>query len=299
VSDVCSPDEEPAKSLYLKKQLPFPHQARTLRELERNRASGGHRAKPRDSSCRLSCSSLGHWDDGGKAWCPTYGPGDLHVGALDACFSSRLHLCDSNSTLGIPWMVACLSGDDRGNSRLNIRRYFLGEPLIWQVVAAAFLVIVGAVFLTEQRESPKPKAWLGAAFALITGVLWGFAETVPAKLALQAGMTPETLLLVFALSGALGMFALVPILRPRIPRRVERRGVLFVALSAVCGAFLGWLLWLHALNMAPASVISPIRGSTLLFAFVYSVLFLKERPTLRALVGIAFVSCGVLLVSLS
>ncbi len=174
----------------------------------------------------------------------------------------------------------------------------LGEPLLWRIVVAAVLVIAGAVFLTERRRSAKPKVWLGAGFALITGILWGFAETVPAKLALQGGMSPETLLLVFALSGALGMFALLPILRPRIPRRVERRGILFVVLSAIGGAFLGWLLWLHALNLAPASVISPIRGSTLLFAFAYSVLFLKERPTPRAFVGIALVAAGVLLVSL-
>ncbi len=175
----------------------------------------------------------------------------------------------------------------------------LGEPLLWEIVAGAVLVIVGAIFLTKRGTKGEPKALLGAGFALITGILWGFAETVPAKLALQAGMSPETLLLVFALSGALGMFALLPILRPRIPRRVERRGILFVVLSATGGAFLGWLLWLHALNMAPASVISPIRGSTLLFAFVYSVLFLKERPTARALVGIALVAAGVLLVSLT
>ena len=174
----------------------------------------------------------------------------------------------------------------------------LGEPLLWRVVFAAILVIAGAVFLTERRHSARPKAWLGAAFALITGVLWGFAETVPAKLALQAGMSPETLLLVFALSGALGMLALLPILRPRIPRRVERQGIVFVVLSAVGGAFCGWLLWLYALNLAPASVISPVRGSTLLFAFIYSVLFLKERPTARAFIGIAAVAAGVLLVSL-
>jgi len=174
----------------------------------------------------------------------------------------------------------------------------LGEPLVWTVIIAAILVIAGAVFLTERRHSARPKAWLGAAFALITGVLWGFAETVPAKLALQEGMTPETLLLVFALSGALGMFALLPLLRPRIPRRVDRRGIIFVVL-AVGGAFFGWLLWLHALNLAPASVISPVRGSTLLFAFVYSVLFLKERPTARAFIGIMLVAAGVLLVSLS
>lgn len=175
----------------------------------------------------------------------------------------------------------------------------LGEPLLLRIVVAAILVIGGAVFLTKRGRQGESKAWLGAAFALITGILWGFAETVPAKLALQAGMPPETLLLVFALSGALGMFVLIPILRPRIPRRVERRGILFVVLSAIGGAFLGWLLWLHALNIAPASVISPIRGSTLLFAFIYSVLFLKERPTPRALAGIALVACGVLLVSLS
>ena len=176
---------------------------------------------------------------------------------------------------------------------------FLGEPLLWRIVIAAALVITGAVFLTKHRRDAKPKALLGAGFALITGILWGFAETVPAKLALQAGMSPETFLLVFALSGALGMFALLPILRPHIPRRVERRGIIFVVLSAVGGAFLGWLLWLHALNLASASVISPVRGSTLLFAFIYSVLFLKERPTARAFIGVALVAAGVLLVSLS
>lgn len=175
----------------------------------------------------------------------------------------------------------------------------LGEPLLWRTVIAAILVIGGAWFLTQRRRSTEPRAWQGAGFALITGILWGFAETVPAKLALQEGMSPETFLLVFSLSGALGMLVLLPILRPRIPRRVELRGILFVVLSAIGGAFLGWLLWLHALNLAPASVISPIRGSTLLFAFIYSVLFLKERPTVRAFIGIALVAVGVLLVSVS
>ena len=175
----------------------------------------------------------------------------------------------------------------------------LGEPLLWRTVIAAILVIGGAWFLTPRRRSAKSWAWLGAGFALITGILWGFAETVPAKLALREGMSPETFLLVFSLSGALGTFILLPVLRPHIPRRVEFRGILYVLLSAIGGAFLGWLLWLHALNLAPASVISPVRGSTLLFAFMYSVLFLKERPTVRAFLGIALVAVGVLLVSLS
>lgn len=177
--------------------------------------------------------------------------------------------------------------------------FILGEPLLWKAVVAAVVVILGAVFLTERETSAKSKAWVGAMLAVITGMLWGFAETVPAKLALQAGMTPGTLLVVFSASGALGILALIPLLRRRIPRRFERRGLYFVTLSAVGGAFLGWLLWLNALSLAPASVISPIRGSTLLFAFVYGAIFLKERPTRRALIGVALVACGILLVSLS
>jgi uncharacterized membrane protein len=104
---------------------------------------------------------------------------------------------------------------------------------------------------------------------------------------------------VFALSGAVGMLVLLPFLRPRIPRRVEPRGFVFVVLSAVGGAFLGWLLWLHALNLAPASVISPIRGSTLLFALFYSFIFLRERPPWRSLIGIGLVLSGIVLVSIS
>jgi drug/metabolite transporter (DMT)-like permease len=96
----------------------------------------------------------------------------------------------------------------------------------------------------------------------------------------------------------LGMLLLAPLLRRRIPRRVSPRGYLFVVLSAVAGAFLGWLLWLYALGLAPASVLSPIRGSTLLFALVYSVLFLRERPSARSLVGVGFVAAGVFLVTL-
>ncbi len=174
----------------------------------------------------------------------------------------------------------------------------LGEPFLWRTLGAAALVVVGAAFLTEPRHRSGPRSWAGAAFALITGLLWGFAETVPTKLALQQGLSAEMLLLLFSTSGGLGMLLLAPLLRKRIPRRVSPRGYLFVALSAVAGAFLGWLLWLYALDLAPASVLSPIRGSTLLFALVYSVLFLRERPTARSFVGVGFVAAGVFLVTL-
>jgi len=92
---------------------------------------------------------------------------------------------------------------------------------------------------------------------------------------------------------------MIPFLRARFPRHVDRSGIALTVLAGVGGAFLGWILWLSSLNIAPASLISPIRGSTLVFALIYSVLFLRERLTKRALLGVLLVLAGVVLVSVS
>ncbi len=179
---------------------------------------------------------------------------------------------------------------------------FLGEPLRWSVAVAGGLAIAGAWFLVErERGSPtastRRRRASGALFALLTGVLWGVAETVPAKLALEQGMAPEMLLLLFALAGCLGSACLVPLLRRRIPARRSATGFFYVALSGIVGAGVGWLFWLFSLERAPASVVAPVRGATLVFCLIYAVAFLRERPSLRALVGIALAAGAILLVS--
>ncbi len=181
---------------------------------------------------------------------------------------------------------------------------FLGEPLRWTVAVAAASAIVGAWFLVERPRDGSEVAsgatkrrLAGALFALLTGILWGIAETVPAKLALEAGLSPESLLFLFACAGCAGALALLPFLRRRVPRHAEAKGFLYVALSGVVGAGVGWMLWLFSLAQAPASVVAPVRGATLVFCLAYSIVFLRERPSLRALFGIALALCAVLLVS--
>lgn len=174
----------------------------------------------------------------------------------------------------------------------------LGEPLRWEILVAAVLVVSGAYFLVGRRLSIRSHL-TGSLFGLLAGFLWGFAETVPSKLALQHGLSPASLLFVFSCSGVIAIALMTPFLRARFPRHVDRSGIALTVLAGVGGAFLGWILWLSSLNSAPASLISPIRGSTVVFSLVYSVLFLRERLTKRALLGVLLVLAGVVLVSVS
>jgi len=173
----------------------------------------------------------------------------------------------------------------------------LGEPVRWQVFVAAAAVVCGAYFLVGRRIRIRDHL-TGSFFALLTGFLWGVAETVPSKLALDGGLSPGSLLLVFSAVALTAISAMTPLLRARFPRHIEARGIGLTILAGLGGAFLGWIFWLMSLDLAPASVISPIRGSTLVFSLVYSVLFLRERPSIRAVVGVALVLIGVVLVSL-
>ncbi len=174
----------------------------------------------------------------------------------------------------------------------------LGEPLRWEILVAAVLVVSGAYFLVGRRLSIRSHL-TGSLFALLTGFLWGFAETVPSKLALEHGLSPASLLFVFSCSGVVTIALMTPFLRSRFPRHVDRSGIALTVLAGAGGAFLGWIFWLSSLSLAPASLISPIRGSTLVFALIYSVLFLRERLTKRALLGVLLVLAGVVLVSIN
>jgi drug/metabolite transporter (DMT)-like permease len=174
---------------------------------------------------------------------------------------------------------------------------FLRERPHPVVFVAAVLVVLGAYFLGSHRSGEiTGRPVVGTVAALGAGVVWGVAETLPAKYCLAQGMTPITyqLIMVGAAAASWGLLAVWR--RRRLPW--SPKGLMIAFQSAFAGFFLGWLLWLSGLSLAPASVLAPVRGSTILFSFMFSILLLHERPSLRAVVGLLFVSAGVFLVSI-
>ncbi len=176
---------------------------------------------------------------------------------------------------------------------------FLGERPQLIIYLAAILVVVGAYVLSVRREeaSSSTHSALAAFLALAAGILWGVAETVPAKYCLNHGMTPVTYqLIAVAIAGV--SWGLVAVLKSTKHRLHYPWGGLKIALlTAFLSFVLGWILWLTGLKLAPASLLAPIHGSMTLFAFLFSILLLRERPTTRSIAGAILVFGGVFLVS--
>lgn len=174
----------------------------------------------------------------------------------------------------------------------------LHEPARWVTLLAGLLVIAGTVFLVGRRKTAHEAHQVPALIAaLVTGILWGITTTVPTKLCIDGGMSPVAYQLLFTISAAVGWSAVVVprLLRGRV--RIVRRDLGFAFLSSFFGLFVGWVLWLAALAHADASLLAPLNGLALLFATGLGVIVLRERLTVRILVGGAFTIAGVTLVS--
>jgi drug/metabolite transporter (DMT)-like permease len=174
----------------------------------------------------------------------------------------------------------------------------LGEPASAVTFGAGALVIVGTYFLVRGRSSDGTRHSLRALTAAVAaGILWGFTTAVPTKYCMGHGMSPIAYQVLFAGgAGACWTVAAVPgFVRRRLT--VTRRGVWIAFLSSFFGLFVGWVMWLMALQRVEASVLSPLGGLTLLFAAVLGAVLLRQRLTPKMAVGGALVLAGVTFVS--
>ncbi len=177
---------------------------------------------------------------------------------------------------------------------------FLGEPPRLASFLAAGLVIIGAYFLSSRRvRTDEPVSRFGPWLALAAGAMWGIAEIAPSKYCLTHGMATSTYQLMVVVGSAAGWGTYL-LMRHRLHAvSWSRMGLGIAVLTAFTNLFLGWLLWLMALDRAPASLLSPVRGLVVLFGFLASIILLKERPSLRSAIGVLLILAGVTLVSVA
>ncbi len=130
------------------------------------------------------------------------------------------------------------------------------------------------------------------AYALLTAVVWGLAPVVE-KYGLR-GVDPFTATVVrscAALAFILTVYAFVGHARVS-----GTRYLLYMILGGILGGGIGMYLYYLALSAGSASRVVPLSSTYPLFATLFSILALGERPSVTTLIGCALIVVGAVLV---
>ena len=184
---------------------------------------------------------------------------------------------------------------------------FLGEPPILSRLAGAIIAVIGVILIsneqnreqvpTEGNEEVTPRRRLdlwGIAGAVITAVLYAIGTTL-----LQVGIEG-----VDPISGSfvrivIGSIAFVPIFAVAKYQGMTwptRKATTRVIIARFFGMALGSLLYVYAVAMVGAAIMSVIASVAPLFAIPVSVFVLKEKFTPLAFIGVILTLIGIVLV---
>lgn len=76
----------------------------------------------------------------------------------------------------------------------------------------------------------------------------------------------------------------------------DKRALLFVFLAGLAGAF-SWLFYFRALQVGPVNGVAALDRLSVVFVFIFSLLFLGDQFTWRLGLGAALLSAGAILMS--
>jgi len=173
----------------------------------------------------------------------------------------------------------------------------LQEKLTWLKIFCILLIAAGTLLMvwekSEKKESKKGSwllwAILSAVLAALTAILGKLGmESIPSNLG-TALRTCVVLIMAWVMVSVTG--------KGRSIREISKRNWLFILLSGLAtGA--SWLCYYRALQLGPASVVVPIDKLSILFTVGFAWLFMKERASLRSMLGLLIMTAGTLLLLL-
>ena len=212
----------------------------------------------------------------------------LATGASWIFYFRALQLGDINKVVPI----------DKSSVVLTVLLAFLllGEPVSPMKAAALALIGAGTLMMIERKPSQGgqgKRGWLlcavlSAVFASLTSILGKIGiEGVNSTLgtAIRTGV-------VLAMAWVIVLFQG----RQRELRAIDGRSWAFLVLSGVATG-LSWLCYYRALQTGPASVVVPLDKLSILVTVAFARLFLGERLSRRAAIGLALIVGGTLMMA--
>ena len=184
---------------------------------------------------------------------------------------------------------------------------FLNEPPIISRLIGAIVAVIGVIFISNEqnrnqeqevttssnRLTKRLDLW-GLAGALITAILYAVGTTM-----LQVGIEGVDVIggsFVRIVIGSIAFTPMVAVARVKGMNWPTRKATKMVIIAGFFGMAVGSLLYVGAVAMVGAAIMSVLSSTAPLFAVPVSVLLLKEKLTPVAGIGILATIVGVVLV---
>lgn len=210
----------------------------------------------------------------------------LATGASWLCYFRSLQLGDVNKVTPIDKSSTILT--------MLLAALFLGEAIDLKKGIAIVLIGLGTYGMIQKKETQNKEekgkwliyAALSAVFASLTSIL--------GKMGMQGiesnlGTAIRTCVVLI-----MAWVVVFVTKKQGTIRNIEPRSWIFLLLSGITtGA--SWLCYYRALQEGPASVVVPIDKLSILITILFSRIFLKEKISVRASVGLAMIVVGTLI----
>jgi len=180
---------------------------------------------------------------------------------------------------------------------------FLGETITWGLALGTALVLVGIYLITGLGAGSRlplavptgEKRGVGIGLILIASLLWAISISL-----LKIGLQEVSLILANGVRLPVASFALIILIffqKPLHPTtRLRIRDVALGAVTGILAFGLGGLLFLQAIFYVGAAKATVLTSSAPLFGLPLSLVFLKERVTMRVAAGTVLVVLGIVLI---
>ena len=180
---------------------------------------------------------------------------------------------------------------------------FLGEMITWGLALGTALVLVGIYLITGLGAGTRlppavptgDKKGMGISLILIASLLWAISISL-----LKMGLQEVSLILANGVRlpvASLGLIILI-LFQNSLPQptRVHIRDVAVGAVTGILAFGLGGLFFLQAILYAGVAKATVLTSAAPLFGLPLSVVFLKERVTVRIVAGTVLVVLGIVFI---
>ena len=211
----------------------------------------------------------------------------LSTGASWICYFKALQLGDVNKVVPIDKSSTVLT--------MLLAFTFLGETLTANKILGMCAIAIGTYLMIQKKQSEqkevKDRRWLAyaalsAVFAALTSILGKVGiENVESNLG-TAIRTIVVLIMAWSIVFFEG--------KQHNIKKIDKKSWIFIVLSGFATGF-SWLFYYRALKDGQASIVAPIDKLSILVTVVFAYLFLKEKLSKKALLGLAVLILGTML----